>query len=235
MAAPKPGSFTSPPPLVPITRSPDPKLGDTGGSRTTLPTQPRARGTGTATRRCCAHQRRRRRSFPRAPSSFPARLCFSALISQTVATHKGEGTARTPQRLESAADTEGRFTAARGVLCLGQARMLLPSSRPATAQKWRHKISPSHARVPPPFPAPSELAVLLRHLDPISRRLAGRAGAWERGQTHAPPRRGPRAPEPGASPGCWRRRGCPLLWRGLLVGHGGGFPLPPWHRARRWS
>lgn len=28
--------------------------------------------------------------------SFPARLCFSALISQTIATHKGKGTARMP-------------------------------------------------------------------------------------------------------------------------------------------
>lgn len=62
--------------------------------------------------------------------SFPARLCFSALISQTIATHKGKGTARMPgvwrARQEHKADLQQRerFCAAAKRRCFS-----LPAAR----------------------------------------------------------------------------------------------------------
>lgn len=85
-------------------------------------------------------------------SSFPARLCFSPLISQTVATHKGEGTARTPSvwraRQTQKADLrqhEGFCASAkRGCFSLPAARGWLRSGGTNLS---------SHDRVPLPSPA----------------------------------------------------------------------------------
>lgn len=142
------------------------------------PHSPRSRGTGTAPSRCCVCWRCHR-SLPRAPAlSLPG--CFSALISQTAATHKGEGTARTLSVWRAQRHTGQIYSSERG-LCLGQARMLLPSSCPGTAQKWWHKSlitrSGPTARAGGVSAASSELAILFQHLDPITQHLAGRAGA----------------------------------------------------------
>lgn len=93
-AAPKPGGFASASPPVPPRGSADPGRVTRQAPAPLSPRSPRTRGTGTAPSRCCAC-RRGGRSLPRAPALAP-RGSFSALISQTAATHKGEGTARTP-------------------------------------------------------------------------------------------------------------------------------------------